>query len=51
MASQATREIRLAAADDVIDNGGDLEHLREQITALHQKYLALLAEKKSLAGG
>lgn len=51
MASQATREIRLAAADDVIDNGGDLERLREQIAALHQKYLALLAEKKSLAGG
>ena len=30
---------RLAAADDVIDNGGDRDALRNQVAALHQKYL------------
>jgi dephospho-CoA kinase len=39
MASQATRAERLAAADDVIDNSGTLDALREQVAALHQRYL------------
>jgi dephospho-CoA kinase len=39
MRTQAAREARLAAADDVIDNGGSLEALRKQVGALHQKYL------------
>jgi len=39
MRGQATREARLAAADDVIDNAGSLDALRKQIAALHQKYL------------
>ena len=29
----------LAAADDVIDNGGERDALRNQVAALHQKYL------------
>jgi dephospho-CoA kinase len=37
--SQAPREQRLAAADDVIDNGGTRDALRKQVAALHQKYL------------
>jgi dephospho-CoA kinase len=37
--SQAPREARLAAADDVIDNAGPLDVLRNQVAALHQKYL------------
>jgi dephospho-CoA kinase len=37
--TQAAREVRLAAADDVIDNAGPLEALRNQVGALHQKYL------------
>jgi dephospho-CoA kinase len=41
MARQASREARLAAADDVIDNGGDLVALRAQVAALHAKYVAL----------
>lgn len=41
--SQATREQRLAAADDVIVNNGDLEHLEEQVEKLHEKYLMLTA--------
>jgi dephospho-CoA kinase len=39
MAVQASREARLAAADDVIDNDGDLEALRVQVEALHRRYL------------
>lgn len=41
MAAQATREARLAAADDVIDNSADLTHLNRQVEALHTRYLAL----------
>jgi dephospho-CoA kinase len=41
MATQATREARLAAADDVIDNGGNAEALEPQVNALHERYLAL----------
>lgn len=44
MAAQASRAVRLAAADDVVDNGGSLEHLREQVAALHRTYLALAAQ-------
>jgi dephospho-CoA kinase len=39
MRNQVTRAARVAAADDVIDNGGSREALREQVAALHQKYL------------
>jgi dephospho-CoA kinase len=37
--TQATRETRLAAADDVIENAGTREALRARVGALHQKYL------------
>lgn len=37
--TQASREERLAAADDVIDNAGSLDALRKQVGALHEKYL------------
>jgi len=40
MATQATRAMRLAAADDVIDNNGDLAALEPQIAQLHDVYLA-----------
>lgn len=39
--SQASREARLAAADDVIDNSGDLAALQQQVEKLHRMYLAL----------
>jgi dephospho-CoA kinase len=39
MRTQASRDTRLAAADDVIDNAGPLEALRKQVAALHEKYL------------
>ena len=41
IAAQASREQRLAAADDVIDNGGPPDRLGEQIAALHRRYLEL----------
>lgn len=44
MASQVPRGQRLAAADDVIDNGGALEDLRPQVERLHERYLALSAQ-------
>ncbi|OYV29229.1 MAG: dephospho-CoA kinase [Thiomonas sp. 20-64-9] len=41
LAAQATRTQRLAVADDVIDNSGDLQALAAQVTVLHAKYRAL----------
>ncbi len=46
IASQASREQRLAAADDVISNDQGLEYLDEQVQALHRKYLALAEAKE-----
>ena len=43
MASQVPRAARLAAADDVIDNGGDQAQLHRQVEALHARYLRLAA--------
>jgi dephospho-CoA kinase len=40
MASQVTRAARLAAADDIVVNDGDLATLGPQITRLHAQYLA-----------
>ncbi len=45
LATQATRAQRLAAADDVLANDGDLATLKEQIASLHQRYLGLAAQK------
>ncbi|SFN17522.1 dephospho-CoA kinase [Dokdonella immobilis] len=39
--AQATREQRLAVADDVIDNTSDLEALDAAVDALHERYLVL----------
>jgi dephospho-CoA kinase len=42
IARQATREARLAAADDVIDNdNAPLDALKAQVDAQHRMYLAL----------
>lgn len=37
-AAQASREQRLAAADETISNNGDLEQLRLQVQQLHHRY-------------
>ena len=44
MAAQASRQERLAAADDVIANDCDLATLERRVRDMHVKYLALLAE-------
>ena len=51
IAQQATREARLAAADDVVVNdvGATLETLARDVGALHQTYLGLAAEKAGKA--
>ncbi len=41
MAAQASREERLAAADDVIVNDQGLDHLDREVQRLHADYLAL----------
>ncbi len=41
IASQISREERLAAADDIIDNSGQLSSLYEQVRGLHHAYLHL----------
>lgn len=46
MAAQLPRAQRLSRADDVIDNNGDLAHLREQVAALHEQYLRLAASRR-----
>lgn len=44
MSAQVSRAERLAAADDVIDNGGDRAALRTQVARLHAKYLELAGD-------
>ena len=46
MRTQAPRAGRLAAADDVIENIGDVETLQPAIRALHQRYLDLAQRKR-----
>ncbi|HEX2140344.1 MAG TPA: dephospho-CoA kinase [Woeseiaceae bacterium] len=41
IAAQASREDRLAIADDVVDNDGTLEATAKQVDELHCKYLEL----------
>ena len=46
MAAQLPRAERLARADDVIDNEGDLAGLENQVRTLHGRYLALAAQAR-----
>jgi dephospho-CoA kinase len=39
--AQASRERRLARADDIVENHGDLDDLDAQARRLHARYLAL----------
>ncbi len=45
--AQASRQERLAIADDVVGNEGDLEALEREIYAQHRKYLELSANGDS----
>jgi dephospho-CoA kinase len=44
LSAQASREARLAAADDVIRNDGDIAGLRDQVQRLHREYVAAAAK-------
>lgn len=41
LSAQATREQRLAVADDIIDNSGSAQGIEPYVAALHQHYLEL----------
>ncbi|MFN6960787.1 MAG: dephospho-CoA kinase [Rhodocyclaceae bacterium] len=49
IAAQASREERLAAADDVIDNTQGLADLDAQVARLHEKYRALAKSREEAA--
>jgi dephospho-CoA kinase len=46
LASQCTRSVRLAGADDVIDNSGDLRALRDRVRELHRYYRGSAATRR-----
>lgn len=45
LAAQASREARLASADDVLENDDGLAMLEAKVAALHARYLRLATEK------
>ena len=46
LAAQASRDERLAIADDVIHNDHDIPTTRQQVEALHRRYLTTFAPPK-----
>ena len=48
LSAQASRQQRLAIADDVIDNSGSLEDLELQVEALYRKFSTLAADYLSI---
>ncbi len=49
LAAQASREQRLAVADDVILNDGDIAALRDQVEKLHRQYSAAASSQADRA--
>jgi dephospho-CoA kinase len=49
LAAQVTREQRLAVADDVVLNNGDIAALRDQVEKLHRQYLAAASSQADRA--
>jgi dephospho-CoA kinase len=45
--AQASRAVRLKAADDVIHNDTDMNAVRDQVTALHARYLDLAQQPRA----
>ncbi|MCE0493380.1 dephospho-CoA kinase [Vibrio salinus] len=46
LSAQASRDQRLAIADDIIENNLTCEQLLPQVTQLHKKYLAIFSENR-----
>ncbi len=51
LSAQVSREQRLAVADDVIRNDGDIAALSEQVARLHREYAAAAGSKTQSARG
>lgn len=51
LAAQASREARLALADDVVRNDADLATLAARLRPLHEKFLQLAAERRAGQSG
>lgn len=49
IAVQAERSARLAAADDVVDNGGDAAGLPERVRTLHARFLELARQRQEVS--
>ena len=49
LSAQVSREARLAVADDVVHNGGDIAALGVQVQRLHRQYVAAAASKTQSA--
>jgi dephospho-CoA kinase len=47
--AQASRAARLAIADDVVTNTGRIDDLRDQVDALHRRYVQLAQDKRARA--
>jgi dephospho-CoA kinase len=47
LAAQASRAVRLRAADDVIVNSGTVSDLRQAVDGLHERYLRLADDRSS----
>ena len=47
--AQASRAARLAIADDVVTNTGCIDDLRDQVEALHGRYVQLAQDKRARA--
>jgi len=50
LVAQASRAERLKAADDIIDNALDLQHLQSEVGRLHTEYLRLAQDRIASAG-
>lgn len=48
LAAQASRAQRLAVADDIIDNSGDLDNLYQQVETLHERYLHMASSRHDM---
>jgi len=51
LAAQASRQARLALADDLLDNSADLEALARRVRDLHDRYLALAKTRRDSLPG
>lgn len=47
LAAQTDRQLRLAAATDIIENDGSLDQLRHQVDRLHEHLLALSSRRRN----